>query len=135
MIKHEVINYSVINMGQYICRMHELQDESWTEESVYSISERKIENRNFRKYVANGDVKNVELMICGGYCDVNAGGYHNGEYKRPLLIALKSIQEENDFFFQIAQMLLDCKDVDVNAEVHQEPDAKLVIILVFSLCL
>ena len=73
----------------------------------------------------NGDVENVKLMI--DYCDVNAGGYHNGEYKRPLLIAVKSIQEENDFFFQIAQMLLDCKDVDVNANVAKNENTYTIL--------
>ena len=104
-------------MGQCISRRHAHQYESRREESALSTSIRKINYQRFQKYMKNGDVANVKLAITGGNCDVNMDIYHDGVRKRPLLIAIENIQEENVSYFKIAQMLLDCKYVDINAKV------------------
>ena len=66
------------------------------------------DSHNFYKYVSNGDYKNVRHVIGSGYSDVNSSIYHDWKLPRPLLIAIKNIQEKNDDFFKTAQMLLDC---------------------------
>ena len=69
-----------------------------------------FEQFNFPKYVINGEVENVKRVINDGYCDVNRKIDHDGNQELPLSIAIKSIQEENDNHFKIAQFLLNCKD-------------------------
>ena len=72
---------------------------------------------NVKDSLVNGNVENVKHAISSGDCDVNAEMSQYGKQERPLSIAIKNIQEENDNFFQIAQLLLSCKDIDANLSV------------------
>ena len=73
--------------------------------------------QNFPNFIINGKVENVKRAISKGYCDVNTEIYHDGKLERPLSVAIKNIQEENDRFFQIAQTLLKSRFVDINANI------------------
>ena len=97
-------------MGQLICRR---EDPDW---SAWIIRVRKS---NFPRDVINGDVEKVKRAISERYCDVDVEIYHEGKIERPLSIAIKNIRSENDNFFQISQMLLNFKDVDINAKIYK----------------
>ena len=73
--------------------------------------------QNFQKHVKNGDFEDVKRIITEGYRDVNTEIEHDEKLGEPLSIAIKSIQEENDNFSQISQMLLKCEDIDINFSV------------------
>ena len=95
-------------MGQLISRGQDTPD--------WSDCINHFESINIPKYVIHGEFEKVKRLINGGCCDVNMNIDHGGNHERPLSIAIKSIKEENDNFFELSQFLLNCKDIHVNAK-------------------
>ena len=54
----------------------------------------------------------VKLLLEDSRTDVNKGQ----RALTPLCCALKNIAEENDYFYQVAQLLLNHKNIDINAK-------------------
>ena len=80
-----------------------------------------ILSSKFEKAIRNGDIGEIKLLTKDESCDVNQiigneqdeEGYLDNE--RPLSLSLQNIKSENDKWFQISQLLLEHKNVDVNA--------------------
>ena len=79
-------------------------------------------NDMLKTAVENGNVSLVRELLEKGICDVNScqkDPYNDDKNEietLPLLAALKSITAENDNFYQIARLLLDHENIDVNME-------------------
>ena len=79
-----------------------------------------FEISGFEESIQEGNVE--KFIRLSESCDVNQNFGHKRDeygysiYEKPLSVSLQNIKSENDEWFQISQLLLDHRNIDVNAE-------------------
>ena len=99
-----------------------------------------IVRSKFEKAIREGNIGEVKLLTKDESCDVNQiigneqdeEGYLDNE--RPLSLSLQNIKSENDKWFQISQLLLEHKNIDVNAKCGKTESCTVLGLLCGNKC-
>ena len=77
---------------------------------------------DLKQAIQSCNVEEIKRLVEDENCDVNQNLWHETDWRgkrlteRPLSFSLENIKSENDDWFKISRMLLDHKNIDVNAE-------------------
>ena len=81
---------------------------------------------DFQKAILKGNVEEVARLLENENCDVNQNVGQERNFmghiipERPLSISLKKITSENDEWFKISKLLIQHKNINLNARCGQQ---------------